>query len=190
MTGRVPLLPTLIVGAAVAVMVALGLWQLDRRAEKEALVASYAAVDRADEEVAWPSGPLDYEAALYRRSRVRCLEVSKMRAVAGRSASGQPGWAHIATCAVAGGGLADIALGWSQGPRAPTWNGGEVAGTVASAGRGVRLVASPPVAGLAPLAVPDPAAIPNNHFSYAVQWFAFAVTALVIYVLALRRRGV
>ncbi|HNJ47416.1 MAG TPA: SURF1 family protein, partial [Novosphingobium sp.] len=30
--------------------------------------------------------------------------------------------------------------------------------------------------------------IPNNHLSYAVQWFLFAATALVIYGLALRKR--
>jgi len=29
---------------------------------------------------------------------------------------------------------------------------------------------------------------PNNHLSYAIQWFFFAATALVIYVLALRKR--
>jgi len=30
--------------------------------------------------------------------------------------------------------------------------------------------------------------IPNNHLSYAIQWFAFAIIALVIYFLALRWR--
>jgi surfeit locus 1 family protein len=30
--------------------------------------------------------------------------------------------------------------------------------------------------------------IPNNSFAYAIQWFLFAATALVIYALALRRR--
>nr|WP_240782164.1 SURF1 family protein [Qipengyuania sediminis] len=169
-------------------MIALGFWQLERRAEKEALLASYAAADRASQEVAWPSAPLGYQAALYSRSAVRCVEVTNRRAVAGRSEDGQPGWAHIATCNVAVGGLADIALGWSPGPRGPAWSGGEVAGMVAPAGRGIRLVANPPIAGLAPLATPDPSAIPNNHLSYAVQWFAFAATAVVIYVLALRRR--
>jgi len=37
-------------------------------------------------------------------------------------------------------------------------------------------------------ASPDPRDIPNNHWSYAIQWFAFAATALIIYALALRRR--
>jgi surfeit locus 1 family protein len=30
--------------------------------------------------------------------------------------------------------------------------------------------------------------VPNNHLSYAIQWFFFATTAVVIYVLALRKR--
>jgi surfeit locus 1 family protein len=50
------------------------------------------------------------------------------------------------------------------------------------------LQAAQPVAGLAPLAPPDPSDLPNNHLAYAGQWFFFALTALVIYVLALRRR--
>ena len=52
----------------------------------------------------------------------------------------------------------------------------------------MRLVAAPPQAGLAQLALPDPRDLPNNHLSYAVQWFLFAATALVIYVLALRKK--
>ena len=52
---------------------------------------------------------------------------------------------------------------------------------------GPRLVADPPVAGLQANAVPDPSDLPNNHLSYAGQWFLFAATALVIYVLAVRR---
>ena len=53
---------------------------------------------------------------------------------------------------------------------------------------GARLVADPPVAGLGANARPDPSDIPNNHLAYAVQWFLFAFTALVIYALALRKR--
>ena len=43
-------------------------------------------------------------------------------------------------------------------------------------------------AGLDANARPDPATIPNNHLSYAIQWFLFALTALVIYGIALRKR--
>lgn len=187
---RLPVLPTLIVALAVATMIALGIWQLGRKAEKEALLATYAAVGRSDTEVGWPSGPIDHEAALYRRSRVDCAEVLERRAIAGRSASGLSGWAQVARCRIVIGGEAEIALGWSQRPDIPFWAGGEVAGVIGSAAGGIRLVADPPAAGLAPLAPPDPVNVPNNHLSYAVQWFAFAATALVIYILALRRRRI
>jgi surfeit locus 1 family protein len=53
---------------------------------------------------------------------------------------------------------------------------------------GPRLVADPPLAGLEANAIPDPSQIPDNHLSYAVQWFLFAGAALVVYVLALRKR--
>ena len=46
----------------------------------------------------------------------------------------------------------------------------------------------PPRAGLLPLERPDPSDLPNNHIAYAWQWFLFALTALVIYGLAVRKR--
>ena len=52
----------------------------------------------------------------------------------------------------------------------------------------MRLVAATPGPGLSASAPPSPVTIPNNHLSYAIQWFLFAGIALVIYVLALRGR--
>ena len=52
----------------------------------------------------------------------------------------------------------------------------------------MRLVAATPGPGLEASAPPSPDIIPNNHFSYAIQWFLFAGIAVVIYVLALRWR--
>ncbi|MET0180224.1 MAG: SURF1 family cytochrome oxidase biogenesis protein, partial [Novosphingobium sp.] len=136
--------------------------------------------------VPWPTGAADSDAALFRHSRVVCERVMARGAKAGRSAAGESGWAQTARCALDGGGEAEIVLGWSRAPAAPEWAGGEVHGVVAP---GPRLVASPPLAGLAPIAHPDPRDIPNNHLAYAVQWFVFATAAAVIYALALRRRG-
>jgi surfeit locus 1 family protein len=51
-----------------------------------------------------------------------------------------------------------------------------------------RLFSDQPLARLELSARPDPKDIPNNHLSYAVQWFLFAATALVIYAIALRKR--
>ena len=108
--------------------------------------------------------------------------------IAGRSASGAQGWAQIARCALDGGGEGAVALGWSARPALVAWEGGPVSGLVVPAADGIRLHADPPVAGLAPLARPDPADLPDNHLAYAGQWFLFAASALMIYWLALRRR--
>jgi surfeit locus 1 family protein len=185
---KVPLLPTLIVAAAVATMIALGVWQLQRKHWKESLLARYQAAVSMSADVPWPRSPAEVERALYRHARLSCDQVTGVSAVAGTSAQGASGWAHVAHCRLDGGGEADIALGWSREPADVAWPGGEVSGFVAPGGKGARLVAAPPQAGLAQLAPPDPADLPNNHLSYAVQWFFFAATAAVIYVLALRKR--
>ena len=91
--------------------------------------------------------------------------------------------------ALEGGGEAEIALGWSRDPAQVDWDGGEVEGVIAPGRSGAaRLIASRPPPGLALLAAPDPADIPNNHLAYAVQWFLFAAVAAVVYALALRKR--
>jgi len=185
---RLPVLPTLIVAAAVAVMIALGIWQLGRAREKEALLARYAAAETMSSAVPWPATAQERERALYRHSALHCADVLGMRETAGRAAEGQPGWAHVARCGLADGGEAEVALGWSREPGSPPWQGGEVTGFVAPAGGGVRLVAAPAQGGLAQLAAPNPRDLPNNHLSYAVQWFFFALTAVVVYILALRRK--
>lgn len=191
MTRRIPVVATAIVLAAVATMIALGVWQLQRKQWKEAQIARYEAARAMNSDVPWPKTPAEYDAALYRHSRVDCVEVTGTSAQAGRSADGRPGWAHIAHCNLPGGGRADIALGWSDNPGPPQWTGGAVGGVVAGSDKAVRLIASPPQAGLAQLAAPDPDAVsttPMGHLSYAIQWFAFATIALVIYALALRKK--
>ena len=188
MTRRFPLFATIIVSAAVAVMIALGLWQLQRKAGKEALLAHDARAVSMSSEVPWPRTRADYPAALYRHAHVDCMRVDSVETVAGRSQAGRVGWAHVAQCRLPDGREAAVALGWSARPEPVRWTGGEVGGFVGPAGRGIRLVAAPAQAGLEQLAAPDPTTIPNNHLSYAVQWFFFAATALVIYLLALRKR--
>lgn len=187
MIRKVPLVPTIIVLIAAGIMVRLGFWQLDRLHQKEALIARYAQAQTIGGDVEWPN-PEQYEGALYRHSSLNCTRIRGIDAVAGQSATGKSGWAHIARCQHDGAGVADVALGWSTSPRSPKWEGGEVSGIIGPHGRVVKLVASPPQAGLEQLTAPDPRDIPNNHLAYAVQWFLFALTALVIYVLALRRR--
>ena len=123
MTRRVPVVATLVVLAAVATMIWLGVWQLQRKAWKEALIARYEAAEAASGEVPWPAGAAEYDKALYHRSHLDCAAVTAMDAIAGRSARDQPGWAHIAHCELRGGGQANVALGWSNDPAPPRWNG-------------------------------------------------------------------
>jgi surfeit locus 1 family protein len=189
MMRRLPLVPTVIVVMAVATMIALGVWQLGRSREKAALLASYASAERQSAEVNWPLEPAARAAALFRRASLDCKVDGKDAPIAGYNRQGTLGWAHTVTCLIPGGARAEVVLGWSRDLAPRAWTGGQVSGVIApGAGDGVRLIADPPLAGLAASARPDPASVPNNHLSYAVQWFLFATMALVIYGLALRKR--
>lgn len=185
MLRRLPLLPTLLVLIAVGIMIRLGFWQIDRLHEKEALLARYGLAQTMSSEAPWPRTAAETDQRLYRRATLDCREVTGVSAIAGQNESGEPGQAHVADCRLADGSGARIVLGWSRNPAAVTWPGGTVGGIIAP---GPRLIASPPLAGLAASARPDPSAIPNNHLAYAVQWFLFAGVALVIYGLAVRGR--
>jgi cytochrome oxidase assembly protein ShyY1 len=181
---RLPILPTLVVLIAVGIMIRLGFWQLDRLHQKEAMLARYAASQSLSSAVPWPA-PGRQDEVLYRHSSVSCASVRGISSVSGQNDRGQAGYAHIADCTLADGGRAHVVLGWSPAPTPPAWSGGDAIGWIAP---GPRLVAHPPLAGLAPNAKPDPRDIPNNHLAYAVQWFLFAAVALVIYAIALRKR--
>ena len=185
MLRRVPLWPTLVVLLAAGVMIRLGFWQLDRLHQKEALLARYAQTRSISADAPYPRNTAEAAPVLYRHAAIDCISVADVETVAGRSARGQSGVSHVATCNLAGGGRARVVLGWSREPVVPDWRGGRVAGVIAP---GPRLVADTPLPGLEASARPDPADIPNNHLSYAVQWFLFAGVALVIYALAARGR--
>ena len=189
MKHKLPVIPTILVALAVAVMIGLGIWQLQRRAEKEALLASYAAA--ADKPpIGWPVVP-PKELPLFRSATGNCLQVVGFRTAAGQNQRGEPGFLIIADCriGVEGPGLS-IELGWSKDPNAGrAYQGGLVSGVIApDRFSRMRLVAATPGPGLAPSAPPSPDTIPNNHFSYAIQWSLFAGIAVVIYILALRGR--
>lgn len=185
-----PIIPTLLVALAVATMIGLGIWQLQRKSEKEALLARYRSAE-VMAAVAWPTVPMKDALPLYRMSSVNCLKVVSWESVSGTSRDGDAGLAHIASCQTGGmeGPGAKIAVGWSGRPDNPDWNGGVVTGMIApDKAQLIKLVATEPVAGLKPLAKPSPDQIPNNHLFYAIQWFIFAAAAAVIFLLALRRR--
>ena len=190
MNRKLPLLPTLLVGLAVAVMIGLGIWQLERRQEKGALLAIYRAA-AGKPPIAWPTMPLGEPLPLFRHATGNCLQVTGFRTAAGRDLKGEPGYLIIADCRTGaeGPGMA-VELGWSKNPNAGrVYRGGLVSGVIAPDGISrMRLVAATPGPGLTASAPPSPDIIPNNHLSYAIQWFLFAGIAVTIYMLALRWR--
>lgn len=201
---KLPVIPTLLVLAAAGYMVHLGFWQLDRLAQKEAKIARFTAAqgDRSPVSIGEVWRYRQSDARDFHRTQFWCQQVLQISAQSGRNAAGQAGWAHIARCLTAPvdtqgfhpteapkGVLADVVLGWSNKPAPVAWTGGQVQGLVVPGGEFAHhVVADPALAGLASNATPDPRDLPNNHLSYAVQWFLFALTALVIYAVAVRKR--
>jgi len=191
MIRRLPIIPTIVVIAAVALMIALGIWQLQRAKWKEGLLARYAHAEQLPP-IPWPTAPLrDDQLPLFRHATAMCLKPVGQRAVAGENRAGEPGYVHIIGCATGaeGPGMA-VEVGWSKNPNAKVnWGGGLVSGIIAPDRHvRMRLVAATAPPGLEPSAPPSLSMIPNNHRIYAIQWFAFAAIALLIYGLALRKR--
>jgi surfeit locus 1 family protein len=199
---RVPLFSTLVVLLAAAAMVWLGLWQLGRRAEKEALISRYAA------NATQPPAPFESllpvtDAVLFRRTAVMCHAVSDWRTGSARDVHGGAGWRHTARCRTGMTMPLIVDMGVSATPDAPRWEGGTVRGVLVwapdqqplaarlfgnTAPRTPMIVSAAGAPGLQPTAMPDPAALPNNHLAYAVQWFLFAAVAVLIYAILLWRR--
>lgn len=195
---RLPVLPTLIVALAVATMIWLGFWQLRRAHWKEDLLAQYAIAE------AMPAVDLDPlldgrpppPPLSFRRALVSCHARDAVPDVrAGRSAADLPGQVYYIPCRPGASGLAGrirVNAGWAERPDAAARLSldGLVAGRLGfiEADGPVTLTAATPAPPLSPSQGPSLANIPNNHRFYAVQWFAFAAIALVIYLIALRRR--
>ena len=191
MTRRIPVIPTIVVAAAVALMIGLGIWQLQRAKWKEGLLARYAAAQNLPP-IAFPTVPLKTDQLpLFRSATGVCLRPVAHRAVAGENRAGEPGYVQIVDCSTGAEGPGmSVEVGWSKNPNAKVnWSGGPVSGIIAPDSRmRMRLVAASAPPGLEPSAPPSLDTIPNNHRSYAVQWFSFAAIALLIYGLALRKK--
>lgn len=202
--ARWPIIPTIIVLAAVAVMIALGVWQLERKGEKEALIALYQRNMAMSSLVTYPKLPPVPDTALYRKSSVVCLQPVRWDPRSGTDRKGVSGIRMVADCRTGAEGpgvLVDVGISDDFAP--PKWAGGTVQGTVVPGpeqptlierltGKAMparaMLIADAPVAGLRASEVPSAENTPNNHLAYAVQWFIFAGAALIIYILAVRRR--
>ncbi len=191
MTRSIPIIPTVLVVAAAGVMLWLGFWQLGRADEKAELIADYerqsALTDVVDLE--WLSDEF-----VYRKVRLQCDAPKNWQAISGRNQEGRSGYAHRYLCRVeefwdGPTQLTFADIGWSNSPQEPEFAGSVVEGVLVKLGDGYKIVADPALAGLEPLAKPDPNDLPNNHLAYAGQWFFFALTALVIYGFALKSRA-
>ncbi len=200
---RLPVIATLIVGLAVAAMIALGVWQLDRREQKEALIAQYSA-NQSRASMAFPAIPMGDD-LLFRRVSGFCLEPVNETLAAGYNLKGERGWRHLVSCRTGAEGPGfTVDIGWSADFKTRSiWKGGAVDGIIGptpdqrsviersvadKAQQQLLLVSTQASGGLEPSAVPSLEGIPNNHLAYAVQWFLFAGIALGIYGLALWRR--
>ncbi|MDQ0248264.1 cytochrome oxidase assembly protein ShyY1 [Sphingomonas kyeonggiensis] len=202
MMPRFPLIPTILVALAVAAMIGLGVWQLERRGEKLAALQQYAAnFDKP--EMAFPRLPVG-DQYLFRRATAYCLQVVGWQSQGGRSIKGGNGYRHLAQCRTgAEGAVLLIDMGVAPDPKfQPVWKGGKATGTITHAPdhrpllaglfdsepKHLMLISESAAPGLEPTARPDLSSVPNNHLAYAVQWFLFAAVASVIYLLALKWR--
>lgn len=202
---RIPLIATIVVGLAIAAMIALGVWQYGRAGEKERLLALYERNVAMSSEVMFPVLGGVPDSAMFRRSGLFCMDVVDWRSEGGRAPGGGATTRYIAECRTgAEGPGASVQVGTSDEPNLEKlWNGGSIVrGWVSTAPdhRGLidrlrgapepraMLVLSEPVTGLQPNASPDLESIPNNHIAYMWQWFFFAAVAAGIYGLALRQR--
>lgn len=200
MKRRFPIIPTLLVALAVATMIALGFWQLGRAQWKNQLLEDYAAAANKSA----IEFPVERSKAVdvyyFRKTKAYCYAPSDRTTIAGRNADKQSGLAHLVTCRSFDPSTSmsenqyrmtyHAVLGWSDDMVEPEWNGGLLTGTLMpDTQTGLRLVADPPVAGLQANETPNLDDIPNNHLAYAGQWFFFALVAIIIYILALRRRA-
>jgi surfeit locus 1 family protein len=196
MIRRLPLIPTIVVAAAVAVLIALGVWQLKRAVWKEQLLAQYAAAEKLPP-ISWPTVPIrSDQLPLFRYATGVCLKPVGKRAMAGENRAGEPGYVHIIDCATGAEGPGmSVEVGWSKNPNQRVqWAGGPVSGIIVPDRlTRMRLVAAGAPPGLEPSAPPSAAnasaITPVGHRMYALTWFALALAALIIYMLVLMKRG-
>lgn len=202
---RWPIVPTLLVGLAALAMVGLGVWQLQRHEQKQAAIALIRS-NLQQPATAYPKlGPVRPD-MMFRRSSTQCLRVESWTTDAGKAADGSTGFRLIAHCSTGAEGPGTlIEAGVAARPDLkPRWNGGLVSGWIVEEPEhrsllgqltGPKITLRPMLIADSPLdpALKAPAppridTIPNNHLGYALQWFAFAIIAVLIYIIALSRR--
>jgi cytochrome oxidase assembly protein ShyY1 len=200
---RLPVIPTVMTLIMLVVLVGLGVWQLQRAQWKAGLIAELKAAQSLP-----PLAPQDYFQAMagdisvqYRRAELPCTpgEVLPYDIRGGSNAEGVSGYYVLVSCRPNRKPPDIVAVaGWTRRPDAA-----QVPVLVDTVFRGIiiehpygkaegrpqfMLIAENPVPGLAKPRLPSPEDLPDNHMSYALQWFGFAVVLAVIYLIWVRRR--
>lgn len=197
MARRWPLVPTLITALAVPVMLGLGVWQLQRAHWKEGLLARLAA-NAAAPELVLGEAPIPPDAGFRRVVLWLDCPPAPPTPSGARLPSGQPGYGWRLSCRTGDARHIVVNLGASAGPLdEPARRAVAQAASGRSIWRGTLverpgsagwlLVSAEPLPPLQPAEPPTLETIPNNHRSYALQWFGFAATLAAIYALWLRR---
>lgn len=193
MIRKLPALPTLLVLAAVGLMLRLGVWQLHRAKEHAAELARYQRSAKLPP-ITYPTVPIKKaDLPLYRQATGNCLKVVNRRTSTGEDRTGEPGFVIILDCATGAEGPGmSVEVGWSKNPNAKTsWAGGLVSGVIVPDDKtGMRLVAASAAPGLEPSVPPAPSVkvSPARNRGYAATWFALAVAGLLVYGFAIAKR--
>jgi cytochrome oxidase assembly protein ShyY1 len=193
MIRRLPVIPTILVACLVAALISAGIWNLRRVGVHQAEIAKFEAASRLPP-VSYPNTPMKTaELPMYRYATGNCLRAVDRRTSAGENASGEPGFVVIFDCATGAEGPGiSVQVGWSKYPNDVTpWKVGLVSGVIVPDNKTrIRLVSESAAPGLESNARPRPSVSvsPAQNRGYAIQFFAFALTALIIYGLAVRKR--
>lgn len=202
-------IPLLVAAIVAAICVRLGIWQLDRLAERKARNAAI--------EAAFREAPVTVEQAMrdssarFRRVVARgAWSYARETAIMGRTRDGSPG-VHIVTPVTLDDGREEILInrGWVYSPDARTvdlarWNEGDRAEVIGyldhlppslrNAGASMYVVAladsstTPPGVTRPARLAPPPFGERGPHLGYAVQWFSFAAIALIGAPILVRRQ--
>lgn len=190
MKRGLPIVPTLFVAVAVPVMLALGYWQWFVRAPWKDMLLAQLAANASAPVAAMPHTLTERDS--FRRVTVQCAKLTSQGI--GGAAEGQGGavgFRHLALCEPDAGEAVLVSLGVARDPKiiVATPARAEFTGRLVprSGSPAFLLVSERPVPPLAPETPPGVDTISNSHRSYGIQWWAFAVTLGIIYLIYARR---
>ncbi len=196
-------LPTLVVLAMLAVLVRLGVWQLERRTWKHALIAELQAAPRQP-----LLTPQDFYQAMigkqsvqYRRAELPCRpgDVLPYDVRGGSNLNDESGYLVLVSCRPNRKPPEIVVVaGWSKRADAVAMTlhvDTQFRGLIIEHPYGkapdrpqFMLIPDTAVAPLQRSRLPEPDSLPDNHLSYAGQWFGLAAALAAIYAIWLRRR--